>query len=60
MINTRRKDVMFGSHNPLCDYHHPFPHNSQASNSNSYTTINYNHSVQVVPGHWDQTMVLDK
>jgi len=47
VIYKRKKDVMFGSHNPLCDYHHPYQHTSAGtSNSNSYTTINYNHSVQ--------------
>ena len=46
VLYKRKKDRLFSSHNPLCDFHHPYPH-AASSNSNSYTTINYNHPVQV-------------
>ena len=45
----RKKDVSLGSHNPLCEYHHSQQgtsqgHLSSSTNSNNYTTINYNHT----------------
>ena len=46
----RKKDVSLGSHNPLCEYsHQPSAHmagQGSSSNSNNYTTINYNHPQQ--------------
>jgi len=49
VIYKRKKDVSLGSHNPLCEYHHSQQgtsqgHLSSSTNSNNYTTINYNHT----------------
>ena len=54
-IIFRKKDVILGSHNPLCEYQHPpsaaaqsqSTATSASANSNNYTTINYNHNNQV-------------
>ena len=45
LLDFRKKDVSLGSHNPLCDYSHPNQPqmSNHSSNSNNYTTINYNH-----------------
>jgi len=50
VIHKRKKDVSLGSHNPLCEYTHPsssqMAGSGSSSNSNNYTTINYNHPQQ--------------